>query len=197
MNQPLDTSALEHAFLNARTFNKFAEREVPDELIRQLHELMKWGPTSLNCQPGHFVVVKSQAAKKRLIPSLSPGNQEKSMAAPANVIVATDTRFYENLPTQFPAMANAKDMFTANAELAQTTALRNSALQGAYLIVAARMLGLDCGPMSGFNNQAVDAAFFPDGRYKSNFLINIGFGDPAGNRPRGPRLSFEQAVEVL
>lgn len=197
MIQPVDDVALERVFLSARTVNMFADRDVPDELIEQLYELMKWGPTSMNCQPGHYVVVKSQAAKQRLIPALMHGNQDKTMAAPATVIVATDNRFYEHLPTQFPANPNARGMFESSAELSRITAFRNGTLQGAYLILAARMLGLDCGPMSGFDNQAVDAEFFPDGRYESNFLVNIGFGDPAGNHPRGPRLSFEQAVELL
>ena len=197
MSQALDDAALAQAFTAARTFNKFTEQEVTDELILRLYDVMKWGPTSMNCQPGHFVVVRSEAAKNRLIPALMPGNRDKSMAAPATVIVATDSRFYDNLPTQFPALPAARDMYVGNSQLAQGTAFRNSSLQGAYLIVAARMLGLDCGPMSGFDNQAVDAEFFPDGRYKSNFLVNIGYGDPSGNHPRGPRLPVAEAVELL
>lgn len=197
MNQSLDQSVLEQVFISARTVNGFTGQEVPDALIKQLYELMKWGPTSMNCQPGHYVMVKSQAAKQRLVPMLMPGNRDKTMAAPVTVIVATDTRFYENLASQFPANPKAGEMFATNAELSRVTAFRNSTLQGAYLILAARMLGLDCGPMSGFDNAAVDAEFFPDGRYQSNLLVNIGFGDPAGNHPRGPRLPFEQAVDIL
>lgn len=197
MSNPLNTQALEQVFLNARTFNKFTEKDVSDELIAQLYDLMKWAPTSMNCQPGHFVVVKSKAAKERLNPALAPGNQEKTMGAPATIILASDTRFYEHMGTQFTANPNAEEMFKSNTELAQTTAFRNSSLQGGYLILAARMLGLDCGPMSGFDNAAVDAEFFPDGRYKSNFLINIGYGDPSKNYPRGPRLSLDEAVEIL
>ena len=197
MNQSLDTQALEQAFFNARTFNKFTSQEVPDALIAQLYDLMKWGPTSMNCQPGHYVFIKSQEAKQRLKSALMPGNQDKTMAAPATVIVAFDTQFYKHLPLQFPANPNAQAMFEANPELSQTTALRNGTLQGGYLILAARMLGLDCGPMSGFNNQAVDAEFFSDGRYKSNFLINIGYGDASGNYPRGPRLAFSDAVDII
>jgi 3-hydroxypropanoate dehydrogenase len=151
----------------------------------------------MNCQPGRYVVVRSEQAKQRLAPALLPGNREKSLRAPATIIVATDTRFYEHLPTQFPGNPTAAEMYEGNPGLAQSTAFRNSTLQGAYLIIAARMLGLDCGPMSGFDNGAVDAEFFPDGRYKSNFLVNIGVGDPSGNRPRGPRLPLEQAVELL
>ncbi len=197
MNQSLDTQALEQAFFNARTFNKFTSQKVSDALIMQLYDLMKWGPTSMNCQPGHYVFIKSQEAKQRLKSALMPGNQDKTMAAPATVIVAFDTQFYKHLPLQFPANPNAQAMFEANPELSQTTALRNGTLQGGYLILAARMLGLDCGPMSGFNNQAVDAEFFSDGRYKSNFLINIGYGDASGNYPRGPRLAFSDAVDII
>lgn len=197
MSEALDQSVLNQAFANARTTNKFTGRDVPDALILQLYELMKWGPTSMNCQPGHYVMVKSEAAKQRLIPTLMPGNRDKTLGAPVTVIVATDTRFYENLSSQFPANPQAGEMFESNAELSRVTAFRNGTLQGAYLILAARMLGLDCGPMSGFDNRAVDAEFFPEGRYQSNFLVNIGFGDPAGNHPRGPRLAFEQAVEVV
>ena len=197
MNQSLDTQALEQAFFNARTFNKFTSQKVSDALIMQLYDLMKWGPTSMNCQPGHYVFIKSEEAKQRLKSALMPGNQDKTMAAPATVIVAFDTQFYKHLPLQFPANPNAQAMFEANPELSQTTALRNGTLQGGYLILAARMLGLDCGPMSGFNNQAVDAEFFSDGRYKSNFLINIGYGDASGNYPRGPRLAFSDAVDII
>jgi len=197
MSNPLDQAAFEQVFLNARTFNKFTEQEVSDELIAKLYDMMKWAPTSMNCQPGHFVVVKSAKAKARLNPALAAGNQEKTMGAPATIILATDTQFYDHMPTQFPANPNAKDMFKANNELAEITAFRNSSLQGGYLILAARMLGLDCGPMSGFDNAAVDAEFFADGRYKSNFLINIGYGDSSKNYPRGPRLPLEDAVEIL
>ena len=197
MSEALDQSVLNQAFVNARTTNKFTGRDVPDALILQLYELMKWGPTSMNCQPGHYVMVKSEAAKQRLIPALMPGNRDKTLGAPVTVIVATDTRFFENLSSQFLANPKAGEMFESNAELSRVTAFRNGTLQGAYLILAARMLGLDCGPMSGFDNRAVDAEFFPEGRYQSNFLVNIGFGDPAGNHPRGPRLAFDQAVEVV
>lgn len=197
MNQSLDPHALEQVFFNARTFNKFTQQEVSDALIMQLYDLMKWGPTSMNSQPGHYVFIKSQDAKQRLKSALMPGNQDKTMAAPATVIVAFDTQFYKHLPLQFPANPNAQAMFEANLEMSRTTALRNGTLQGGYLILAARMLGLDCGPMSGFNNQAVDTEFFPDGRYKSNFLINIGYGDASGNYPRGPRLPFIDAVDII
>ena len=153
-------------------------------------------PTAFNASPARFVFVRSPEAKKRLIPLMMEGNQAKSMAAPVTVIVAFDSRFQENLPTLFPAM-DVKGMFDADAELTATAAFRNGTLSGAYFIMAVRALGLDAGPMSGFNNAAVDNEFFPDGRFKSNFLINIGHGDPTGNYPRSPRLKFDEAAQIL
>jgi 3-hydroxypropanoate dehydrogenase len=197
MSKSVEKDVLEQVFLAARTVNAFTAQEVSDELLMQLYDLMKWGPTSMNCQPGHYVAVRSPQAKERLLPLLMSGNQDKTRAAPVTVIVATDTQFYKNMPEQFPADPGAADMFKSSPELSEATAVRNCTLQGAYLIVAARMLGLDCGPMSGFDNRAVDAEFFLEGRYQSNFLVNIGFGDPSGNHPRGPRLAFERAVEIL
>lgn len=189
--------AFEQAFLSARTFNKFKPDAVSDETLKQLYDLLKWGPTSLNAQPGRYVFLRTAQAKQRLKPALSPGNADKTMAAPVVAIVAMDTQFHEFLPAQFPAMPAARGMFDGNAGLTQATAFRNSSLQGAYLIVAARLLGLDCGPMSGFDAAKVDAEFFPEGRWKSNFLINLGYGDASGNYPRGPRLPFETAVQLL
>ena len=173
MNTKLETNSLSQLFTEARSFNAFLEKEVPDELIKELYELMKWAPTSMNCQPGRYVVVKSTAAKEKLNRALAPGNQQKTLAAPATVIIASDTQFYNNLPVLFPAYPTAKEMFESNESFRDITALRNSSLQGAYFIMAARSLGLDCGPMSGFDNKVVDENFFPDGRYKSNFIINI------------------------
>lgn len=196
MTQALPTAALEQTFLNARTFNKFTDQPVSDETLRQLYDLAKWGPTSMNSQPARFVFVRSAEAKARLAEALSPGNVAKTNAAPVTVIVAMDNQFYEHLPEQFPAV-NAKPMFEGNAGLAEATAQRNSALQGAYLIIAARQLGLDCGPMSGFDPAKVNAAFFPDGRHKVNFLINLGYGDASGNHPRGPRLPFEAVASIV
>ncbi len=193
----LPIPALNQAFLTARTFSKFTEQAVPDETITQLCELTQWGPTSMNCQPARFVFVRSAEAKAKLKSCLAPGNVDKTMAAPLTVIVAQDSRFFEHLPTQFLPNPNAQAMFANNVELAQVTALRNSSMQGAYLILAARMLGLDCGPMSGFNNAAVDAAFFPDGRFKSNFLINLGSGDASALHPRGPRLAMDVTCNIL
>lgn len=193
----LSAQTLEQVFSSARSFNRFQNIQVSDEQIKQLYDLLKWGPTSMNCQSSHLVFIKGQEAKQRLQNSLMPGNQEKSLAAPVTVIVASDTQFYQHMPTQFPAVPGAKQMFEENAALRDSTAFRNSSLQGAYLIMAARMLGLDCGPMSGFDNAALDAEFFPEGRYQSNFLINLGYGEKDGAHPRGPRLAFEELAQIL
>lgn len=192
----VDPQVLAQAFTSARTFNRFRPEPVSDETLQQLYDLLKWGPTSMNCQPGRYLLLRSMEAKQRLKPCLSPGNADKTMAAPVVAIVALDSRFYEHLPEQFKAF-DAKPMFEGNAALAEATAFRNSSLQGAYLILAARLLGLDCGPMSGFDAARLNAEFFPDGRFKANFLINLGYGDAAGNYPRGPRLPFETAVQLL
>lgn len=196
MPAPVSAAVLDQAFVQARTFNKFTDQPVTDEVLHQLHALAKWGPTAMNCQPARFVFVRSAEAKARLKPTLSPGNVDKTMAAPVTVIVATDTRFFDQLPTQFLAM-DAKPMFEGNPAMAQGTAALNSSLQGAYLIVAARLLGLDCGPMAGFDRAKVDAEFFADGQYKSSFLVNLGYGDASGNHPRGPRLGFDDVARVL
>jgi 3-hydroxypropanoate dehydrogenase len=195
MSTPLNNTALEQTFTQARTFNKFTDRTVSDETLHALYELAKWGPTSMNSQPARIVFVRSAEAKAQLLPALLPGNADKTLAAPVCAIVAMDSRFFEHLPEQFPAM-NAKPMFEGNAALAEGTAFRNSSLQAAYLIVAARQLGLDCGPMSGFDPAKVNQAFFPDGRYKTNLLINLGYGDASGNHPRGPRLPFETVARI-
>jgi 3-hydroxypropanoate dehydrogenase len=196
MNTPLQDDALDQLFREARTFNKFTDRAVTDETLLQLYELYKWGPTSVNCQPARVVFLRGADAKERLRPALSPNNVDKTMAAPVTAIVAYDSAFFDQEPSQFPPMIPARAMFAGNAEFAADTAFRNGSLQGAYLILAARALGLDCGPMSGFDPKVLNAAFFPDGRWKANFLVNLGWGDPAGNRPRGPRLSFEEAVRI-
>ncbi|KDC43621.1 nitroreductase family protein [Bordetella bronchiseptica M435/02/3] len=196
MNAPLSLAAQEQIFQAARTFNRYTEQSISDATLHELYELMKWGPTAMNSQPGRFIFLRSAAARQRLAPALSPGNLEKTLTAPVTVIVAQDTQFYEHLPTQFSAY-DARPAFENNADAARATAMRNSSLQGAYLIVAARMLGLDAGPMSGFDAAKVDAEFFPDGRCKANFLVNLGYGDPAGNYPRGPRLAFDTAAQIL
>ncbi|ROZ75043.1 malonic semialdehyde reductase [Ramlibacter sp. WS9] len=196
MTKALDSAALDQIFLAARTFNKFTSDPVGDDMLHQLYDLYKWGPTSMNTQPGRVVFVRTAEAREKLKPALMPNNVEKTMAAPVVAIVAYDTAFFEHMPTQFPANPGARDMFANNAGLSADTATRNSALQGAYLIIAARALGLAAGPMSGFNPAVLNEAFFPDGRWKANFLVNLGWGDPSGNRPRGPRLAFADSVVV-
>ncbi|MET0382450.1 MAG: malonic semialdehyde reductase [Burkholderiaceae bacterium] len=197
MPEALNDAALKQLFFDARTFNKFQPKPVDDTTLHALIDLMKWGPTSMNSQPGRLVFVRGAEAKEKLKAGLMPGNVDKTMAAPVTAIVAYDPSFYDQLPAQFPAMPGARDMFASNAAFAEATALRNGSLQGAYLILAARALGLDCGPMSGFDQAAVDAAFFPDGQWKSNFLVNLGYGDPAGNWPRGPRLQFRDMARIV
>ena len=196
MNAVVAQSTLDQVFLAARTFNKFTDRPVDDAMLRRLHELLKWGPTSLNCQPMRLVFARSAAAKQRLQPALSANNAAKTMAAPVTAIVAYDKHFFEQLPAQFPAMPTVGQMFADSEALARETAVRNGSLQGAYLIIAARLLGLDAGPMSGFDSAKVDAEFFPDGRWRANFLVNLGYGDASGNRPRGPRLAFEEVARI-
>ena len=181
---------------DARTHTIWHERPVTDGLLRRVYDVARLGPTSTNCCPMRVVFVTSATAKARLKPCLNEGNVEKTMTAPATAIIAYDTEFYELLPALFPHR-DLRPGFAANAELARTTAFRNGSLQGAYLMIAARALGLDCGPMSGFDNAKVDAEFFPDGRWKSNFLCNLGYGDPTKLRPRNPRPSFEEACRII
>ena len=193
-----DEKCLDVILRTARTHNVFTDRPVSDATLRQAHELMKWGATSANSQPGRFVFVRSRQAKEKLRPALSETNRDKTMQAPLTAIVAYDTRFYEHLPRMFHNPA-AIDWFRGEDKkaLAEITAFRNGTLQGAYFIIAARAVGLDCGPMSGFDNALVDAAFFPDGRWKSNFLINLGYGDASKLFPRNPRLTFEEQCRIL
>jgi 3-hydroxypropanoate dehydrogenase len=169
---------------------------VPIELLRKAYELASLGPTSANSSPARFVFLTTSAAKARLRPALAPGNVDKTMAAPATVIVAWDTEFHENLPRLFP-QADMRSYFVGNKALIDETAFRNSSLQGAYFILAARALGLDCGPMSGFDAGKLNAEFFPEGKWKANFLCNLGYGDPNKLYPRNPRLSFEEASVIL
>jgi 3-hydroxypropanoate dehydrogenase len=158
---------------------------------------MKWGPTSANCSPARLLFVQTRQAKERLRPALSSNNADKTMAAPVCAVIGYDTRFYEHLPQLFPANPDMQKRFAEAPDLAASTAFRNGTLQGAYFIIAARSLGLDCGAMSGFDNAKVDAEFFPDGRVKSNFLCNIGYGDPASIRPLSPRFTFSEACSIL
>jgi 3-hydroxypropanoate dehydrogenase len=167
----------------------------PTLIERALYDLLKWGPTSANCSPARIVFVRSREGKERLRPALSAGNVDKTMAAPVTAIIGHDLRFHDQLPRLFPH-TDARSWFAGKDELIRTTAFRNGTLQGAYLIVAARSLGLDCGPMSGFDNARVDAEFFPGGTVKSNFLCNLGYGDPAKLHPRSPRLAFDEACRL-
>lgn len=197
MSARLADAVLEQLYLAARTNNKWQQKDVPDSVLRELVDLAKMGPTSANCQPARFVFVKSHGAKQRLKPFLSSTNAEKTMQAPVCAIIAYDLKFYEHLPRLFPHNQEARSWFEGKADHIATTALRNSSLQGAYLILAARALGLDTGPMSGFDNAGLDKEFFPDGDVKSNFLCSIGYGDPAGVRPRGPRFAFDEMARIL
>ena len=191
----LADAALDQLFRDAHTHNQFAG-PVTDDDLRSIYDLMKWGPTTANSQPARFIFVRSPAAKERLRPALSLGNLDKTMAAPVVVIVAYDLEFYEQLPKLFPH-TDARNWFAGKADAhILANAFRGGTLQGAYFLVAARALGFDCGPMSGFDNALLDAAFFPDGKWKSNFLINLGHGDPAKVRPRNPRLTFDQACRI-
>jgi 3-hydroxypropanoate dehydrogenase len=196
MAEPLESAALDQLFDKARTNNKWQPRDVPDALLRQVIDHMKWAPTSANCFPARFVFVKSPEAKARLKPHLSSGNVEKTMAAPATAIIGYDLQFYEYLPRLYPP-ADAKSWFAGKKQHADTTAFRNGSLQGGYFIIAARALGLDCGPMSGFNNEGVDAEFFAGTEIKSNFLCNLGYGDSAGIYPRSPRFSFDEMASIV
>lgn len=190
-------ACLDQLFFNARTANGFLDKPVPVALLQEAYDIAKMGATSMNSQPTRYVFLNTPEARARLLPALSPGNLEKTKVAPVTVIVATDTQFYEHMPLLFPNNAGAKALFEGNAPLAQGTATRNGTLGGAYFMIAARAVGLDCGPMSGVDLAKVNAEFFPDGRYTANFLINLGYGDNSKLFPRNPRLTFEQACSVL
>ncbi len=196
MPETLDDRGLDLVFREARTHTAWLDRDVDAETLRALHALLRFGPTSANSSPARFVFVRSQEAKERLKPALAEGNVRKTMAAPVTAIVAHDLEFFEKLPRLFPH-ADARSWFAGDEGKIRETAFRNGTLQGAYLIVAARALGLDCGPMSGFDNARVDAEFFAGTSVRSNFLVNLGHGDPAKLRPRSPRLDFDEACEVL
>ena len=192
---PLDDRALDQLFRAARTQNKWQDRPVPDDKLQELYELLKWGPTSANSSPARFVFVRTPEGKAKLKEALSAGNTEKTMTAPVTVIVCYDSYFYDKLGQLFPH-ADAKPWFTSSPEFAEKTAFRNGSLQGAYLMLAARAIGLDVGAMSGFDNAKVDELFLFGTGWKSNFLVNLGYGDPAGLFPRSPRLSFDEAARL-
>jgi 3-hydroxypropanoate dehydrogenase len=192
---PLDRLGLDSLFFVARTHNAWRDIPVPDALLRELYELVRWGPTSANAAPLRIIFVRSAAGKEKLRPALSAGNLAKTMAAPVTAIVAYDAAFPELLPRLFP-QTDAKSWFAGKPDLVHETALRNGSIQGGYLILAARALGLAVGPMSGFDAAKVDAAFFPESTIRSNFLCNLGYGDPGKLFPRNPRLSFEEACRL-
>jgi 3-hydroxypropanoate dehydrogenase len=207
----LNDAALDQLFREARSHNGWLNKPVSDDTLRQLYELTKWGPTSANSSPARFVFLRTREAKERLRPALAPMNVEKVLSAPVTAIIAYDLRFYEKMPKLFPHNKGMADLFAKNPQLVETTARRNSSLQGAYMMMAARALGLDAGPLSGFDNAKVDEAFFdagrecegcdqeffPEGHVKSNFLCNLGYGDPSKLFPRLPRLKFEEACTLL
>jgi 3-hydroxypropanoate dehydrogenase len=208
--EKMTDEAFDLIFREARSHNAWLNRTISEDTLRRLYDLAKWGPTSANAGPARFIFIRSQKAKERLRPTLSPGNVAKTMTAPITVIIAYDLKFYEKLPKLFPHNPAMREVFANNPQLIEATAKRNSSLQGAYLMFAARALGLDCGPMSGFDNSKVDEEFFaagkcqeceqeffPEGHVKSNFLCNIGYGDRSQLTPRNPRLEFSEACTVL
>jgi nitroreductase len=192
-----DDASLDLLFRQARTQNGWDGRPVSDAELREIYELMKWGPTSANCSPLRILFLKTPQAKARLLPAMSGGNQDKTRTAPVTAILAYDTEFYEKLPTLFPHAPDARSWFAGNAASIEATAFRNSSLQGAYFILAARAVGLDTGPMSGFDVNKVNAEFFPDGKFKVNFICNLGHGDSAKLFGRSPRLSFDEVCKIL
>ena len=193
----LDDHALDVIFRHARTHNAWLPKPVSDDTLRRMYELMKWGPTSANCSPARILYIRSHEAKERLKPALSEGNRDKTMAAPVTAILGYDLEFYEMLPRLFPHDQSARSWFAGKPEVIRSTAFRNGTLQGAYMMIAARAVGLDCGPMSGFDNAKVDAEFFSNSAVQSNFLCNLGYGDPEGLFPRSPRLPFDEACAIL
>jgi 3-hydroxypropanoate dehydrogenase len=207
----IDQACLDTLFYDARTHNAWLDRPIDDETLRQLYDLLRWAPTAANTNPARFVFIRTREGKERLRPALAPGNVEKTMSAPVTVIVAYDLLFYEKLPKLFPHSPGMRDLYAKNPQLVEVTARRNSSLQGAYMILAARSLGLDCGPMSGFDNAKLDEIFFkagqecegceqeffPEGHVRSNFLCNLGYGDASKLFPRNPRLEFEEACLLV
>jgi 3-hydroxypropanoate dehydrogenase len=192
----LGDEALDRLFRQARTHSAWQPRDVPEEILREAYDLARYGPTSANSSPLRIVFLRSAEAKARLLPAVAAGNVEKTRTAPVVAVMAYDLEFHEHLPKLMPHV-DARSWFAGNQALIEETAFRNSSLQGAYFILAARALGLDCGPMSGFDAGKVNAEFFPDGKWKVNFLCNLGYGEPAKLFPRGPRLDFDEACRVL
>jgi 3-hydroxypropanoate dehydrogenase len=197
MPNRLASDAIDQLFLAARSHTKWQTKDVPDSVLRDLVDVMKMAPTSANCSPARLVFVKSAVAKGVLKSFLSKTNLIQTMAAPVTVIVGYDRKFYEHMPQLYPYAANARSWFTSSEQLAETTAFRNGTLQGGYLLLAARALGLDIGAMSGFDNAGIDSTFFAGTTFKSNFLLNIGYGDPAGILPRSPRFAFDDIAQII
>ena len=195
-NGSLSKEALAQIFTEARTHSAWLPEPVSDETLHQIYDLMKFGPTSANSSPARIVFVRSKEATEKLLPALAPGNVEKTRSAPVTAIIAHDLEFYERLPKLFP-FVDARSWFAGNMSFAETTAFRNGTLQGAYFMIAARSLGLDCGPMSGFDNAKLDATFFAGTSWKSNFLCNLGYGDAGKVHPRAPRLDFDEACKII
>ncbi len=189
--------AIDQIFGAARAHDKWTDTPVPDDTLRALFEVLKYGPTSANCSPARFLFLRTDDAKERLRPALSKANTDKTITAPVVVIVAQDPKFHDHLPRLFPQNPSAKSWFTSDYNLTETTMVRNATLQGAYLIIAARALGLDCGPMSGFNNALVDDIFLTDRGWKSNFLLALGVGDPSILKPRPPRFDFDDVCVLM
>jgi len=197
MREPLNGAGHDLLFRKARTQNGWTAEKVSEAVLREMYDLMKLGPTSANCSPARFIFITSKEGKEKLRPALSSGNTAKTMEAPVTVLIGYDTQFYELLPELFPHSPDVKGWFTSSPALAQETAFRNGTLQGAYLMMAARSLGLDVGPMSGFDQAKVNETFWPDGRVKINFLCNIGMGDESKLFNRSPRLAFERACQII
>ncbi len=192
----LDQAALDTLFFNARTHNGWQDQPVDDALLKRLFDTLKWAPTSANCSPLRLQFIKSEAAKARLVPLMMPGNQDKVRTAPVTAILGMDMAFYEHLPKLFPH-TDARSWFVGNEEVIRNTAFRNSSLQGGYFIVAARALGLDCGPMSGFDAAKVDAEFWPGSTVRTNFICSLGYGDAAKLFARSPRFEFDEVCKII
>ena len=196
-HQPLPDASLDQIFRTARTQNAWLDTPVSETLLRAVYDLMRFGPTSANCSPARIVFITSDEAKARLLPLLSGNNRDKTSKAPAIAIIGHDLKFFDKIPQLFPHAPGARDWFAHDAKLAEATAFRNSSLQGAYFMIAARSLGLDCGPMSGFDTAGVDAEFFGGTDIRTNFICAVGHGDPSAVFERSPRLSFEEACQLV
>lgn len=197
MSSDLPQDSLNQLFFDARTHNSWQDRDVEDSLLEKVWNATRWGPTSMNCCPARIIFVKTPEAKEKLKPCLSEGNVKQTMTAPVTAIIALDEKFYTHMPTLFPSFPGAADMFAENSDLAEETAFRNATLQAGYFILACRAYGLDCGPMSGFDQDKANEAFFATTTYKANFLCNIGYGDNAGLYPRGPRPAFDEVCQII